>query len=421
MYHCGPTVYDYAHIGNFRSYILADTLRRVFEHSGFSVRQVMNITDVDDKTIKRSRDEGVGLSDFTAKYESSFLEDLYALNIKKPLEMPKATESVSLMIALIETLLEKGVAYKAKDGIYFSIDKARSYGELAKISLGSGARERIKNDEYDKENPQDFALWKFHTENDGLVGWEAPFGKGRPGWHIECSAMSMNALGETFDIHTGGVDLIFPHHTNEIAQSESATGKKFVNMWLHNNHMLVDGEKMSKSLGNTYTLADLEKKNIDPLAYRYWLLSAHYRTLSNFTWEAVAGAQNAFEKLKSLVMEFPKGGKVDLAYKAEFDSFINDDLDTPKALALMWELVHDQEVLPADKKTTILMFDEIFGLNLKNIHRQEIPADITALAQKRETAREAKNWHLADELRRNIEARGYELKDTENGPKITTK
>ncbi len=421
MYHCGPTVYGYAHIGNIRAFILDDILRRTFEHLGYEVRQAMNITDVDDKTIKRSMDEGIKLSELTAKYEKAFLDDLAALNVKKPPQLPRATENVGLMIKLIQTLLDKDVAYKGSDGIYFSINKYKKYGDLAKISLGNETRERIKNDEYDKENPQDFALWKFYTENDGDIVWDASFGKGRPGWHIECSAMSMNAFGETFDIHTGGVDLIFPHHENEIAQSEMATGKTFVNLWMHNNFILVDDKKMSKSLQNFYTLADIAKNGIEPLAYRYWLLTAHYRTLVNFTWEASLGARNAFEKLKSFVAELPDGGKVDIAYKAEFESFISDDLDTPKVIALLWELVRDPEVLPENKKMTILCFDEVLGLNLKNLRLEEIPKDIMELAKKREAAREEKNWRLSDELRHNIEAMGYELKDTENGFKVIKK
>jgi cysteinyl-tRNA synthetase len=421
MYHCGPTVYDRVHIGNLRAFLLADLLRRTFELGGFEISQVMNITDVDDKTIKRSRDEKTSLDEVTKKYERLFLDDISALNIKKPMELPRATESIGLMIELIEKLLDNGSAYKGNDGIYFSIDKDKKYGELANLSKDRQPSTRIKKDEYDKENAQDFALWKFHTEDDGDVVWDAPFGKGRPGWHIECSAMSMERLGENFDIHTGGVDLIFPHHTNEIAQSESATGKHFVNYWLHNNFILVDDKKMSKSLGNFYTLADIIKKGINPLAYRYWLLTAHYRTLVNFTWDAVDGAQNAFKKLQAFVTELPEGGKVDIAYKAEFENFISDDLDTPKAIALLWELVKDPEVLPEDKKVTILYFDEVLGLNLKNLHHEEIPADIMELAKRRETAREEKNWHLSDEIRRNIEARGYELKDTEDGPKIAKK
>lgn len=419
MYHCGPTVYGQAHIGNMRAFFLADILRRTFEYMGLEINQTMNITDVDDKTIKQSRDEGTGLSELTQKYENIFLTDLRAMNIIEPKTLLRATENIGIMISLVEKLIEKEYAYKGSDGIYFSINKVTNYGKLAKISPSRETKSRIRNDEYDKENPQDFALWKFYTDDDGDVGWDAPFGRGRPGWHIECSAMSMNTLGETFDIHTGGVDLIFPHHTNEIAQSEAATDKRFVNYWIHNNHILVNDEKMAKSLGNTYTLHDLNKKEISALSYRYWLLTSHYRTLVNFTWDAITGAQIAFQKLQTFVGEVNGEGRVDLAYRAEFESFIGDDLDTPKAVALLWELIHDQEVSLSDKKTTILFFDKILGLNLENIRAEEIPNDIILLAEKRERARMAKNWNLSDELRRNITERGYDLKDTDTGFRIT--
>lgn len=415
MYNCGPTVYDRVHIGNLRAFFVADLLRRVFKQAGFKVNQVMNITDVDDKTIKRSQEEGVSLSVLAKKYEDLFLADLGEMNIEKPGTLPRATENISLMVKLIQKLIDGGYAYESDDGIYFSIGKAKNYGQLIKISLGKKSRARIKNDEYDKDNPQDFALWKFHTKEDGDVSWEAPFGRGRPGWHIECSAMSMGALGENFDIHTGGIDLLFPHHENEIAQSESATGEKFVNIWVHNNHILVNQNKMSKSLGNTYTLSDLKEKNTPPLAYRYWLLTSHYRTLVNFTWEAVLAAKNALEKLYDMVAELPDGGRADEAYKAEFRSFTEDDLDTPKAVALAWELIRDKEIAPADKKATLIYFDEIFGLGLKEAKAEKIPEEITALAEKREKAREGKDWETADKARVEIESRGYEIKDTESG------
>ena len=419
IYTCGPTVYARAHIGNLRSFVFADTLRRALENSDYKVRQVMNITDVDDKTIKRSREEGVSLKTLAQKYEELFVKDISKLNIKIPKEMPRATEHIKEMVAIIEKLLSKGSAYKGDDGIYFSIGASEGYGALAGISREEGEeRARVKNDEYDKDNPKDFALWKFHSEEDDGVSWDAPFGRGRPGWHIECSAMSMKYLGERFDIHTGGSDLIFPHHTNEIAQSESATGHPFVNVWMHHNHILIDGEKMSKSLGNTYTLDDLETRGVSPIAYRYLLLTAHYRTLLNFTWEALSGAENAFEKLKLFFSEFPEGGETDIAYKAKFESFINDDLDTPKALALSWELLKDHEVLPENKRATLLYFDKIFGFNLESIKKEEIPQEVINLSKKREEARENKNFNQADSLRKEIEALGFTVEDGENGPVI---
>jgi len=420
MYHCGPTVYDFAHIGNFRAYLLADLLRRTFEYFGFQVKQVMNITDVEDKTIKKSCEENTTLAELTRRYENIFLADLSALNILRP-ELTRATDNISEIIYLIGTLLEKGFAYKSNDGVYFSIDKSKNYGDLAKLSIGAQTRSRIKSDEYDKENPQDFALWKFHTEEDGDVEWSAPFGSGRPGWHIECSAMSMRILGENFDIHTGGIDLIFPHHTNEIAQSEAATGKKFVNYWIHNNFVLIDGQKMSKSLGNLVVLKDILSRGIAPVAFRYLMLSAHYRTLVNFMGESLEGAANALDRLKAMLADMPESGTVDLAYKAEFDRFIGDDLDTPKAIALMWDLLRDPEVLPADKKATILIFDKVFGLALDKAEPIAVPDDVRILAERRERARSDKNWKLADELRQKIEDMGFVVSDTETGFKIGKK
>ena len=420
MYHCGPTVYDFAHIGNFRAYLLADLLRRTFEYFGFQVKQVMNITDVEDKTIKKSCEENTTLAELTRRYENIFLADLSALNILRP-ELTRATDNISEIIYLIGTLLEKGFAYKSNDGVYFSIDKSKNYGDLAKLSIGAQTRSRIKSDEYDKENPQDFALWKFHTEEDGDVEWSAPFGSGRPGWHIECSAMSMRILGENFDIHTGGIDLIFPHHTNEIAQSEAATGKKFVNYWINNNFVLIDGQKMSKSLGNLVVLKDILSRGIAPVAFRYLMLSAHYRTLVNFMGESLEGAANALDRLKAMLADMPESGTVDLAYKAEFDRFIGDDLDTPKAIALMWDLLRDPEVLPADKKATILIFDKVFGLALDKAEPIAVPDDVRILAERRERARSDKNWKLADELRQKIEDMGFVVSDTETGFKIGKK
>jgi len=282
MYHCGPTVYNSPHIGNYRTFIMNDILRRVFEHNGYKVVQVMNITDVDDKTIRRSKEEGLTLEALTRTYETEFLTDLEKLHIKRPHHLLRATESVHLMINLISTLLDKGVAYKANDGIYIHIDNVKDYGKLASLKLSAESRERIANDEYDKDNPRDFAVWKFASAEE--ISWPAPFGQGRPGWHIECSAMAMDVLGPTIDIHTGGSDLIFPHHTNEIAQSESATGKQFVRYWVHGGFMTMQDEKMAKSKGNVIYLRDLETESISPLAYRYWLLTSHYRSSINFTY-----------------------------------------------------------------------------------------------------------------------------------------
>ena len=348
MYHCGPTVYDTAHIGNLRTFVMNDIIRRVFEYENYHVTQVMNITDVDDKTMRKSKEENTTLEKLTRHYETLFLADIHSLNILTPHRLLRARDHVKEMIEMISILLEKGIAYPTKDGIYFSIGLFKSYGKLAGINLNDETRERIANDEYEKENPRDFALWKFKTENDGDVSWHATFGEGRPGWHIECSAMATRALGPTIDIHTGGTDLIFPHHTNEIAQSEAATGKDFVNYWIHGAFMNVNDAKMAKSKGNFLKLADIESAGISPLAFRYWLLTSHYRSQVNFSAEAVKAAQNAFIRL---VETFIRLGEVKHEhihavpeprnYAKEFEEKITNDFDMPGAVALMWDLIKD--------------------------------------------------------------------------------
>ncbi|TSC70965.1 MAG: cysteinyl-tRNA synthetase [Parcubacteria group bacterium Gr01-1014_46] len=417
MYNCGPTVYDYAHIGNFRTFIFSDILRRMFEYNNYKVDAVMNITDVDDKTIKRSQSEGVSLQTLTRKYEDLFFKDLASLNIERFPKTPRATESIPEMISLIEKMLENGTAYKSSDGVYFDIKKSVGYGKLANLKLENETKERIVNDEYDKENARDFSLWKFYDEKDGDVVFDAPFGKGRPGWHIECSAMSMSNLHtETIDIHTGGSDLIFPHHTNEIAQSEAVTGKTFVKYWMHSGFITVDGKKMSKSLGNIFTLENLKEKNIESLAYRYFVLGAHYSTLLNFTWETLDGAQTALRRLREKVTSFPDGGKV---VETEFNTFINDDLDTPKALALIWDLIKDDSISNEDKRATILDFDRILGLKLDKKEVIEIPDEVKGLINERDKARASKDFAKSDELRQKIESLGFEIKDTKDGTEIS--
>jgi cysteinyl-tRNA synthetase len=351
IYNCGPTVYDTAHIGNFRSFIMYDIVRRVFEYEGYLVTQVMNSTDVDDKTIKRSHDEHKSLLELTRHYETLFLAELHSLNILTPHRFLRATEHVKEMIDMISILLEKGVAYPTRDGIYYSIGLFPDYGKLARIKLDDKARERIANDEYEKENPRDFALWKFHTPEDGDVFWEAPFGKGRPGWSIECSAMANWALGATIDIHTGGIDLLFPHHTNEIAQSEAATGHPFAHYWIHGAFMNINDDKMSKSKANFLKLNDLAEAGISPLGYRYWLLTSHYRSQINFTVDAVKGAQNAYVRLVEAFIDFSTTVHIHddhhqhhemvseaFDYKAEFKKVMTDDFNTPEGIALAWKL-----------------------------------------------------------------------------------
>ncbi len=425
MYSCGPTVYDTPHIGNYRTFVMNDIVRRAFEYVGYGMNQVMNITDVDDKTIKKSHEEKVKLKIVTTKYEKMFLEGLQSLNIILPEHLLRASENIEEMIELVDVLLKKGVAYTASDGIYLSIAKVKNYGELTGSHFAeTSGKERIANDEYDKENPGDFVLWKFKTTEDGEVSWKSRFGEGRPGWHIECSAMAMKILGSTIDIHTGGSDLIFPHHTNEIAQSESATGVRFVNYWLHGGFMNIKEEKMSKSKHNIIRLDDLLDKSISPLSYRYWLLTAHYRSLVNFSYEAVEAAQNALIRFIATVASFPEGGKIINSYQEQFETFISDDFDTPKAIALAWELLKDANHVPADKRATILDFDRVFGLEIakvKKVEEQHIPEEVVVLAEAREQARLNKDWKKADALRVEIEGRGFEINDTDQGFKLKSK
>lgn len=428
MYNCGPTVYGPAHIGNFRTFILNDLLRRMCEYNGLEVTQVMNITDVDDKTIRKSQEEHVSLAAITQKYEQLFLHDLQLLNITLPHKTPRATGSIDEMITMIKDLLEKEIAYTTEDGAYFNITKSSGYGQLARLDLENTTQERIANDEYDKENPRDFALWKFYTEDDGDVSYDTPFGKGRPGWHIECSAMCVSNLGETIDIHTGGSDLVFPHHTNEIAQSEAVTGKQFVNYWVHGGFITVDGKKMSKSLGNIFTLEDLVAKGVDPLAYRYFVLTAHYTTLLNFTWDAVLGSQTALRRLRDVVsktvFDTTAGAELDSKsqeYKRKFVGYVSDDLDTPKALALVWEIVKDSEISDENKRSLILDFDRVLGLQLDKKEIVEIPEEVQKLIKERDQAREQKDFARSDELRSEIEQFGFDVMDTPEGTEVSKK
>ncbi len=425
IYNCGPTVYDTVHIGNLRTFVMYDIVRRIFEYNGYSVTQVMNVTDVDDKTIRRSIEKNITLEELTRHYETLFIADIHALNILTPHKLLRARDHIKEMIEMISTLLEKGIAYKTKDGIYFSIGLFKEYGRLAKIKLTDEAQARIANDEYEKENPRDFALWKFYSPEDANVEWEAPFGKGRPGWSIECSAMATLALGSTIDIHTGGTDLIFPHHTNEIAQSECATGKPFVNYWLHGAFMNVNDDKMAKSKGNFLKLKDLEDAGISPLAFRYWLFTSHYRSQVNFTVEAVNAAQTAFIRL---IETFIRLGEVQNEhihpsptprdYRGEFIDKINDDLNMPEAIALTWELIKDHSVEAKEKIKLMLDFDKVFGFGLQAVldtkldEKEEMPMEVKLLIETREEARKNKEWDKADALRKEIESRGFKIKDT---------
>jgi len=438
LYTCGPTVYDYAHIGNFRAFLFEDLLKRWLRYCGFKVFHVMNFTDVDDKTIRGSQASGVSLRQFTDFYVKAFFEDIAALNIEVADVYPRATDHVSEMVDIIKTLQEKGVAYVGEDGsIYYAVSKFPNYGKLSHLKIGDlkvGAR--VSQDEYTKEDAQDFALWKAYTPEDGDAFWETELGKGRPGWHIECSAMSMKYLGETFDIHCGGVDNMFPHHENEIAQSEAATGKVFVNYWMHNEHLQVEGKKMSKSLGNFYTLRDLLEKGYDPLVIRYLLLSTHYRQQFNFTLEGLNAAKNAIDRIKNLMRRLHdsnvdscnSAGKVVLHIqhvKQRFEDAMNDDLNISIALAALFDFVREVNNLldanlvskeEATKVTDVLtQFNSVLGvINSVNVE-ESLASDIDVLVQKREEARKTKNWKEADSIRDQLYALGIIVEDTAQG------
>jgi cysteinyl-tRNA synthetase len=449
MYTCGPTVYDFAHIGNFRTYLFEDVLRRWLKLSGYQVIQVMNITDVDDKTIRGAREKKISLKEYTHPYINAFFEDLLALRIEPAEYYPRATETIPEMVKIIQKLLEKGIAYRGEDGsIYYDVSKFPDYGKLAHMEvkeLKAGAR--VSHDEYDKEEASDFALWKAWDPEDGDVFWETPLGKGRPGWHIECSAMSMKYLGPHFDIHTGGVDNIFPHHQNEIAQSEAYTGQKFVNYWLHAEHLIVEGRKMSKSLGNFYTVRQILQNGYSPLALRYFYLSSHYRNKLNFTFPALQAAHSAVNRIQDFMRRLKEAhGSPFLKLhallekaKQEFQEGMNDDLNTPKALAALHDLIgeinvaFDQNTLSFDDANSVAEFffyvDKLLGLGLEEIYQKAsfsdlakdehlLPPKTKALVEERERARKEKNFKKADEIRMRLKEQGIEIEDTPSGPRI---
>ena len=342
-----------------------------------------------------------------------FFQDLNSLNVIKPNFILRATENISEMVELIEKLMEKGYAYKSNDGIYFSVKKFKGYGKIANLGKVRETKSRILNDEYDKKNIRDFSLWKFYTKDDGDVFWKTNLGKGRPGWHIECSAMSMKILGAPIDIHTGGADLIFPHHTNEIAQSEAATGKKFVDYWMHGGMLAMSGGKMSKSLGNINTLRDLKNKGFSPLNFRYLCLTTHYRKPLDFDFDNLKSAKNSYERLKNIIAEFKDDKKENKIYLKKFEEAINDDLNIPNALQILWNLVRDEKA--EGKLRTIKRMDEVFGLKLLEKENFSVPKNIRDLAEKRQRLREEKNWVESDKLRDEINKLGYIIEDKEEG------
>ena len=442
LYTCGPTVYNFAHIGNFRAYTFEDVLRRALLFNGFRVTQVMNLTDVDDKTIRGSLAAGVPLKSFTQPYIQAFFDDLKTLNIQPAEHYPAATDHIAEMIALVAKLFERGLAYTSEDGsVYFSVGKLQGYGKLAHLdreNLRAGAR--VAQDEYEKESYGDFALWKGWDASDGDVVWESPWGRGRPGWHLECSAMSMRYLGETFDLHTGGIDNLFPHHENEIAQAEGATGKPFVTYWMHCAHLRVNGEKMSKSLGNFFTLRDLVDKGWSGREIRTVLINGHYRQALNFTFDALDAARAALARVDECVDALgeraagaaPAEGAPGWAAEAHdaFKAAVNDDLNMPEAFAALFALVRGSNsalragALAATDAAALLALadrmDSVLGvIRFGRADRAEaVPAAVTALAEARAAARAAKDWAESDRLRDELATKGWEVRDSKEGQKL---
>jgi cysteinyl-tRNA synthetase len=437
LYTCGPTVYSRAHIGNFRAYVFEDLLQRHLELRGYRVHRVMNITDVDDKTIRGAREEKIALSKFTEPFKQAFFEDIETLRIKRADEFPAATDQryVDRMIEMIGTLISRGLAYQADDkSVYFRINKFPDYGKLAHFDLTQlQSTGRVKHDEYDKEHIGDFALWKAWDEEDGDVAWESPWGRGRPGWHIECSAMSTALLGDQIDIHCGGVDNIFPHHEAEIAQSEGVTGKKFVRYWLHCAHLLVDGQKMSKSLGNFYTLPNLLEKGYTGREIRYALMRVHYRAPLNFTWEGMEEARQALARIDEWLArlretanwKIEKGENTTVPGQ-QFEEALDDDLNISAALGFLFESIRetnramDQNEMNATTANTWLeWWGRVNSVLVIEEAPAELPAEIAKLGQARLQARLAKDFRKSDELRNELSARGWEVRDTKDGQKIT--
>ena len=441
FYACGPTIYNYSHIGNFRAYMFYDLMNRFLRYKGFDVTFAMNLTDVDDKTIRDSRAAGKSLREFTDFYADAFFKDFETLHIQKPDHIIRATEEIDSMIELINLLLEKGHAYKAPSGdVFFKISSFKEYGKMAGIKINqlkANADGRLA-DEYDKEDAEDFALWKAYTEKDGDVFWETPFGKGRPGWSLECSAMARKYLGQPIDMHLGGVDLIFPHHTNEIAQSECAYGEKFVNYWVHNAHITVNGKKMSKSLGNFYTVQDLLDKGYTPLSIRYELLKSHYRVTMDFNESNLPGNQTVIEKLSNFINRLKENkvgnGWEDLdqvlsAVKTGFDAGLDDDLNMPVSLAALFSFINDVnknfDSLSTEDAQKIIdqmyKFDMVLGLLPDLNNKKELTEEQMRLINERQTYRLEKNWVKADELKKILLDQGIEVKDTPQGPVWTIK
>ena len=433
IYSCGPTVYKDAHIGNLRAYVFMDLLRRVLEYNGYSLNHAMNITDVghlvsdedegEDKMAKSAREEKKTPWEIAEYYTNIFMNDIKALNIEVPEVVPKATDHIQEMLEFVENLVEMGYGYETSDGIYFDIQKFDEYGKLSRLNLEeqiAGARVEVNEE---KRHPADFALWK-KAPKEHIMQWPSKWGMGYPGWHIECSAMGRKYLGDTFDIHTGGVDHIPVHHENEIAQSEALLGKPAVNYWMHCEFMMVNNGKMSKSLGNTYTIKDLKEKGFDPLALRYMCLNAHYRNKLNFTWEGMESSQVAYDRFVDGALAH-KGGTDEVdngvveGFKNEFEDAINDDLNIPKALGIAWNVVRYPQ--KSQKLFELLeRMNTVFGFSLekREVKEPEVSPEIMALVEERQTARKEKNWKRADEIRDALKEKGVVVEDTAQGPKV---
>ena len=441
MYCCGPTVYDYGHIGNFRTFVFTDLVRRYLQFRGFSVTHVMNITDVEDKIIKRVRESNTTLRGYVSKYEDAFLEDLQTLGCLRPHHLPRATEYIAEMIEIIGALMKRGIAYRASDGsVYFSIEKYQGcgcrYGQLVNLNFDQmRVGERVASDEYTKDSLADFALWKARVPEDGEVSWPSPWGEGRPGWHIECSAMSMKLLGPSFDLHLGGEDLAFPHHEDEIAQSEGAgvqePGQKFVKYWIHGAHLLVEGKKMSKSIGNFFTLRDLTGKGFSGREIRYLLLSAHYRQTFNFTIDGLEAGRAALARLdeclgKLVDLAGAVSAPPDQALLGKFVAALDDDLNVSAGWGTVFEWVSENnrllavnQLTPAQAASALAAWeqiDSVFGLGRKG--GVEAPPEILALLEGRQAARKAKDFKRSDAVRDELKAKGWLIEDTPKGPKL---
>ncbi|MBO4526174.1 MAG: cysteine--tRNA ligase [Victivallales bacterium] len=444
LYTCGPTVYNFAHIGNFRCYAFEDILKRTLRFCGYNVKHVMNLTDVDDKTIRGSQAAKIPLNDFTQKYKDAFFNDIKMLRIIPADVYPAATAHIPEMLEIIKALFDKGIAYQAEDkSVYFSIAKWPRYGQLVHIDhdqMKAGAR--VSMDEYAKESVADFALWKAYDEADGDVAWDSPWGKGRPGWHLECSAMSSKYLGKTFDIHCGGIDNMFPHHEDEIAQSEAANGVKFVNYWLHCAHLMVDGQKMSKSLGNFYTLRDILEKGYTGREIRWVLIGTHYRQSLNFSFKALDDARASLQRLDALrsrllenaaVADDKQDAQVDEILKNAIDAFtagLADDLNISAALAAMFDLLRELNKLMDEKRClginaknaleTIKKIDSVLAV-FEPDQDDSVPAEIQKMADDRQAARKAKDFATADALRKQLDELGWVIEDTPKGPRVKRK